>query len=153
MLFWYRTPQVLHRYDSKVSKVPRVCCRCHGDVVTQVPTTTSFRNVPLSNHFGPQSKPSYKTFDTTIPIDPINYLLGLPIPEVSQPAQKLIEFDLLAAKRVIPLGWLSTSPPTLSQLMEHLTAVVHDFLPQCSKIWELWDNSVLNPNSLPLTSY
>lgn len=59
----------------------------------------------------------------------------------------------------MPLRWLSPSLPTLAQVlqiveqicrMKHLTASVHDTLPQFAKIWVLWDHSELIPDAVSL---
>lgn len=78
----------------------------------------------------------------------MHYLLGPPFPGVSKTLCRLMSFILLAAKRVTPRLWLSTSPPTLPQLlttmadirrMEHLTAVVEGTEQKFSKTWSAWD--------------
>lgn len=84
-----------------------------------------------------------QTLSTPIPLNPMHFLLGLPLPVISKASGKLMSFILLAAKRTIPRHWLSTSPPTFHHLlsimadicgMEHLTAKIEDTLPLCYKI-------------------
>lgn len=73
-------------------------------------------------------------FETSLPLDPIHYLVDLPFPGILRHTQKFAAFILLVAKRAIPLRWLSPFPPSLPQVlqildqirrMEHLTAIVH----------------------------
>lgn len=108
LMFWYRTPEVLHKYDSSF---PQTCWRClkdigmHYHILWDCPMILPFWN----------SVQSLLKMD--LPLDPAHYLLGLPIPGVLKHAKKLISFILLAAKRVIPTGWLFSNPPTQSQLV------------------------------------
>lgn len=88
---------------------------------------------------------------TSIPLDPMHYLLGLPFHGIHKSKRKLMSFILLAAKKNIPRLWLSTPPsPTLSQTlsaladihrMEHLTAIIDDSIQKFSHIWQPWDDS------------
>lgn len=154
LFFWYRTPEILHRFDPKV---PRVCWRCLGDIGLHFHI---FWECPLIQPFWSSTQAHLQDLlEINLLLDPIYYLLGLPFPGISKLTQKLAAFILLAAKRAIPLRWLSSSPPTLSQAlqileqirrMEHLTEAVHDSLPQFLKILDLWDHSELKHGAIPI---
>lgn len=156
LFFWYKTPEILHRYDPKT---PRVCWRCRGDIESHFHI---FWDCPLIHPFWMAIQTFIQDlFSVSLPLDPVHFLLGLPIPGLSKCAKKLATFIILAAKRAIPLRWLSPSQPSLSPVlqtleqicrMERLTAIVHDTLPQFSKIWDLWDHSDLNPGISSLSS-
>lgn len=86
---------------------------------------------------------------------PLHYLLGLPLSGV---AKRLLAYILLAAQRAIPLSWLSTDPPSKTQLLhiiveiqriEFLTATAPDTLSQFNKCWETWVQSAHGETSLP----
>lgn len=90
--------------------------------------------------------------NATMPLNPIHYLLGLPFLCITKTARRLITFILLAAKRVVPCCWLSTSPQTRSQLlstlanickMQHLIELNDDLMPRCNKTCEVWDDWLL----------
>lgn len=85
--------------------------------------------------------------NTSLPLDPLHYLLGLPFPGIKKATKFYI---LLGARRVIPMSWLSRDLPTLSMFlntiieigrMEYLTASATKTIQKFNKIWELWDTS------------
>lgn len=87
-----------------------------------------------------------KVVGLPLSLDPIQCLLGLPFLGKDKPVRRLIIYILLAAKRTIPLYWLSTAPPSQQHLlqliaemrrMEYLTATVHEAVPHFNKIREL----------------
>lgn len=131
-MFWYKTPHVIHKYDPSV--FPR-CWRCRTDIGSLFHI---FWECSLIQPFWYDvSLLIQKVVNVFFPLDPLNCLLGLPI-------------SGLAAKRLIPLCWLSSTPPSWfrflhlvaeTQRMEFPTASVHDSIPQFTKVWEPWDLS------------
>lgn len=59
-----------------------------------------------------------KVVDLPLLLDPIHCLLGLPFSGVAKPIKRLISDILLAAKRVIPLYWLSNIPALWSRFLQ-----------------------------------
>lgn len=141
IFFWYRTAEIIHRYDPKT---PWVCWRCQGDIGLHFHI---FGECPLIQPFWSFIQVHlHKLLTNNLPLDPDYYLIGLPFPGIPRHTQKWTAFILLAARRAIPLKWLSPSPPTLQQdlqileqnhRMEHLTAVVNYTLPKFSNICDL----------------
>lgn len=144
LLFWYKTPERLHKYNPTTSNM---CWRCNKAVDSHF---HFFWECPLVTQFWAQiQKVLEKLMGVSIPLNPMHYILGLPVPGIHKFKRRLMSFVLLAAKRTTPKLWLSTASPTLIQTltiisdirrMEHLTAIVegssHTFL----KIWKSWDD-------------
>lgn len=90
-----------------------------------------------------------RIFEHSLLLDPLHLLLGLPFSGLGKASNKLASYILLAAKRVIPMCWLSPTPPSQDQFlqiiakihrMEHMTAQV-DAVDRFDRIWDLWDKS------------
>lgn len=83
--------------------------------------------------------------DTSLPLDPLHYLLGLPFLGLKKTTKWVLSYILLGARRVIPVSWLSRDPPTRTRLeickMVDLTASATVTIPKLNKIGELWDTS------------
>lgn len=117
LLFWFRTPEVLHRYDPGV---PRVCWRCRDDTGSHFPI---FWECPSIQSFW-SSIHTYlqNLFEINLPLNPINFLLGLPFPELPKYAQKLAGFILLAA---YPRdGYPHLHPPSRNKYAEWNTSLL-----------------------------
>lgn len=154
LMFWYRTPDVIHKYVPSVS--PR-CWHCGTD-------TGSLFHIfwqcsMIQPFWGEVRLLIQKVLDKSLPLDPLHYLLGLPFPGLTKRANRLLSYILLAAKWLIPLCWLSNAPPPWPKFlqlvadirrMEYLTASVHDTIPQFEKLWEFWDRSEFG-TSMPNT--
>lgn len=143
--FGYRTPEILHRHDSGV---PSFCWRCDSSIGTHLHI---FWQCPQIQPFWVNVMSILQTLtNTSLPLDPLHYLLGLPFPGLQKTIKKHISYILLAAQRVIPMCWLSRDTPapflllnTITEIckMEYLTASVSDTILKFNKIWELWDLS------------
>lgn len=137
---------MLHTRNPSVSNL---CWRCGESVGSHFHI---FWECPVIGPYWTEiQKLLQKLLSTTIQLNPIYILLGLPIPDISKALQKLGSFILLAAKQAIPRHCLSTSPPTFHHFlsivadirrMEHLTAKIDGNLPLFDKIWKAWDDSV-----------
>lgn len=145
LMFWYRTPERIYHIDPSLSSR---CWRCGTETGSHFHI---FWTCSLMQAFWIEIQRTLQSITGLhLPFDPIHYLLGLPFPGISKPTKRLISYILLAAKRVIPVCWLSTTPPSHLQFlqtvaeirrMEFLTAMVHDLVSQFNKIWEPWDQS------------
>lgn len=141
IMFWYRTPALLHACNPTIS---RQCWRCNNAVGSHYHI---FWECPSVCQFWTQIQ---TLLGTPILLKPIHYQFGLPFPGIPKAKRRLMLFTLLAAKLAIPSLWLSTSPPTFPQFltiladihrMEHLTALVELSLQKFSKVWQIWDES------------
>lgn len=141
LMFWYRTLEVLHKFDPSI---PQTFWRCLKDIGTHYHI---FWDCPMIRPFWNLGQSLLQDlFEMDLPLDPVHYLLGLPIPGVPKHTKKCIYLILLATKKVISTCWLSSNPPTQSQLvqtvthvcrMEHRTAVNHDSLSHIPKLWDM----------------
>lgn len=91
-----------------------------------------------------------RLFESPLPLDPLHLLVGLPFPGLGKNFNKLASYILLAAKRVIPMCWLASIPPSQEQLlnaiakihrMEHMTALIEGAIDRFDRVWDLWDKS------------
>lgn len=145
LLSWYKTPERLHACNSTTSKM---CWRCNKAVGSQYHILWE---CPLVTQFWAQIQTVLqKLLGVPIPLNPMHYILGLPVPGIHKSKRKLMSFILLAAKRTIPKLCLFSSSPTLTQTlsilmdiwrMEHPSAVVDDSISKFSQTWQSWDES------------
>ena len=146
LMHWYRTPDILH---ARNPTVPKQCWRCNNAVGSHFHI---FWECPPVHRFWLQVKKLLEDLvEAPVTLTPMICLVGLPFPGVPKALRRLISFILLAAKRVIPRLWLSSSPPTIPQLlstvadirkMEQLTATVEGTEDKFSDTWSVWDDSV-----------
>lgn len=144
-MLWYKTPEVIDKYDSSIPAHCWHCGTCTGSlfhIFWQCSMVQPFWHEVMQL--------IQRVVDVSLPLDPLHYLLGLPFSGITKRSNMLISYILLAAKRIIPLCWLSNSPPPWSRFlqliaeirrMEYLTASVHDSILQFNKIWDPWDQS------------
>lgn len=130
LMFWYKTPEVLHKYDPSI---PAHCWYCGTDVGSLFHI---FWQCSMIQPFWHEVMLLIQRMaDVSLPLDPLYYLLGLPFSGIAKKDNRLISYILLAAKRLIPLCWLSDTTPPWSRFlqlvaeirkMEYLMASVHD---------------------------
>ena len=142
-MFWYKTTDGIHKYNSSVS--PH-CWRCSSGSLFHI-----FWQCSLIQPIWQEVRLlTQEVIEVSLPFDPLNFLLGLPLSGLTKNANCLAAYILLAAKRLIPLCWLSGAPPPWPRFlhlvaeirrMEYLTASVNDSIPQFDKIWKPWDLS------------
>lgn len=76
-------------------------------------------------------------------LDPVHFLLGLPMPNTAKLATKLINHILTAARCLIALKWKQQLPPSHTDLnkrihnMEYLTGPLNN-IPKFNKTWFPW---------------
>lgn len=94
LMFWYKTPEVIHKYDSSISAK----CWCCGTGVGSL--FHIFWQCPMIQPLWHEVMILIqKVVDVSLPLDPLHYLLGLPFSGITKKGSRLISYTLLAAKR------------------------------------------------------
>lgn len=118
LMFWYRTPERIHHINPSLSSR---CWRCCTETGSHFHI---FWTCSLIQAFWLEVMQTLQNVtDLTLPLDPIHYLLGLPCPGIPKPTIRLISYILLAAKRAIPMCWLSTTPPSHLQFLQIIAEI------------------------------
>lgn len=156
LMFWYEIPDIIHKYNPSVS----ACCWCCKTDIGSL--FHIFWHCSLIQPLAWCDATNTEGGGCVPPARPLNCLLGLPFSGLTKRDNRLISYILLAAKRLIPLCWLSAAPPPWSRFlhlvveirrMEFLTASVHDSISHFDKVWEPWDRSEYGTPMLTATSW
>lgn len=131
LLFWYRTPEILHRFNPSLSPL---CWRCgktrvtHYHIFWQCELITSFWTMAMSL--------LQRLFESPLPLNPLHLLLGLPFPGLGE-KQQLRELSLYVGWPLpLPLNVITEIP-----WIDPMTALVEDVVDRFDGVWELWDKS------------
>ena len=142
LLFWYLTPDVLHKiYPSTSDR----CCRCNQARGTLFHI---YWTCPLAVPFWNMTRELLsRLFEAPIPFSPKFFLLGLSQLQLAKPYKKLLRHILTAARCLIALHWKKPLPPSQEalyarvkdvELMEKLTARIRDKLDDHDAVGERW---------------
>lgn len=137
-MFWYHTPELLHRLNPLL---PGECWRC-GSLPGSLPHI--FWDCLLIKPFWSQiSNMLVGVFSQRIPLDPANFMFNMRPNGLSNMAFKLLVHILTAAKCLIAAFWKQRIPPTLTDLhtrmgeikrVERITASLHNNLEVFDKV-------------------
>ncbi|KAE8597138.1 hypothetical protein XENTR_v10016367 [Xenopus tropicalis] len=142
MMFWYHTPDKLHKF---FPTCPSTCWRNCG---AQGTLLHIFWECPaIQQMWSHVADLISRIFSQQIPTDLPTFLLGKPFTKLCKSGQTLVNHILTAARLTIASNWKTTNQPTLAEIIkrtntnrifEHGIAVLQNKVAQYMKVWTIW---------------
>lgn len=151
------TPLKLYKMGRRTDPLCGRCERHQGDLIHLL-----WRCPKLHRYWSEVMETLNRVFQTTIPLDPIHCILGVLEDTVPEEMTRIaITRALFQARKLILLGWKSTSPPSVRSWITHMgnTLIMEKHIYQhrgspnrFERIWAPWlDTPGLSPRELVMS--